>query len=95
MGRVANELADLSIVTSDNPRSEDPQSIIDQITKGFLKANYKVVVNRKEAIEQALDMAQTDDIVLIAGKGHETYQICGDQKIDFNERKIIQECLTC
>ena len=95
MGRVANELADLSIVTSDNPRSEDPQSIIDQITKGFLTENYKVVVNRREAIEQALDIAQANDIVLIAGKGHETYQILGDQKIDFNERKIIKECLTC
>jgi len=95
MGRVANELADLSIVTSDNPRGENPQSIIDQITKGFLKENYKVVVNRKEAIKQALDIAQANDIVLIAGKGHETYQILGDQKIDFNERKIIEECLTC
>lgn len=95
MGRVADELADVSIVTSDNPRSEDPQLIIDQITRGFLKANYKVVVNRKEAIEQALDIAQANDIVLITGKGHETYQILGDQRIDFNERKIIEERLAC
>ena len=95
MGRVTSELADFSIVTSDNPRNEDPQLIIDQIVEGILKDNYKVVINRKEAIEQALDMAQKGDIVLIAGKGHETAQICGDQKIDFNERQIIKEHLTC
>lgn len=95
MGRVACELADFSIVTSDNPRSEDPRSIIDQIVMGFTKQNYKIVVNRKGAIEQALDIAQTGDIVLIAGKGHETYQILDDQQIDFNERKIIKECLSC
>lgn len=95
MGRVAGELADFSIVTSDNPRSEGPQSIIDQIVVGFGKENYKIVVNRKEAIEQAIGIAQAGDVVLIAGKGHETYQILGDQRIDFNERKIIKECLSC
>jgi len=95
MGRVASKLAGFSIVTSDNPRSEDPQSIIDQIVEGFLNNNYRVVVNRKEAIEQALNMAESEDIVLIAGKGHETYQILGNQKIDFIERKIIEECLSC
>jgi len=95
MGRVAGELADLSIVTSDNPRSEEPRSIIDQIVVGFTKKNYKIVVNRREAIEQALDVAQSGDIVLITGKGHETYQILDGQRIDFNERKIIEECLSC
>jgi len=95
MGRVACDLADFSVVTSDNPRSENPQSIIDQIIVGFTKENYKIVVNRKEAIEQALDIAQAGDTVLIAGKGHETYQILDDQRIDFNEREIVKECLSC
>jgi len=95
MGRVASTLADHSIVTSDNPRSEDPQLIIDQIVEGFSGDYYEVIVNRREAIEQALEVAQTGDIVLIAGKGHETYQILGCERIDFNERKIIEECLSC
>ena len=95
MGHVAGELADLSIVTSDNPRSEDPQLIIDQISAGFKGKNYEIIINRKEAIEQALNIAQAGDIVLVAGKGHETYQILNDQKIDFNERQIIEECLSC
>ena len=95
MGRVASTLADHSIVTSDNPRSEDPQYIIDQIVEGFSGDHYEVIVNRKEAIAQALKVAQTGDIVLIAGKGHETYQILGCERIDFNERKIIEECLSC
>lgn len=95
MGQVAGQLADLSIVTSDNPRSEDPQAIIDQIVPGFRKDNYRVVVNRKEAIEQALGEAKTGDIVLIAGKGHETYQICAGGRIDFNERTIIEKFFQC
>ena len=95
MGQVAGQLADLSIVTSDNPRSEDPQSIIDQIIPGFEEDNYRVVVNREEAIKQALEVAETGDIVLIVGKGHETYQTFADRKIDFNEREIIENLLKC
>jgi len=95
MGQVASQLADFSIVTSDNPRSENPQSIVDQVIEGFRKNDHKVIVDRKEAIKAALQMAQRKDIVLIAGKGHETYQILADQKIDFNERQIIEKCLTC
>ena len=91
MGEAACKLADLSIVTSDNPRGEDPQSIIDQIIPGFKKDNYRIVSERREAIGQALKEAKADDIVLIAGKGHETYQIFADERIDFNERKIIEE----
>jgi len=93
MGQTAGRLADLCIVTSDNPRSENPQSIIDQIIPGFERDNYKVVVNRKKAIKQALAEAKPGDIVLIAGKGHETYQIFSDKKIDFYERDIIEKCL--
>jgi UDP-N-acetylmuramoyl-L-alanyl-D-glutamate--2,6-diaminopimelate ligase len=95
MGQVASRLADFSIVTSDNPRSEDPQCIIDQIVEGFHNKNFMVVVNRKEAIEQAIKIARTGDIVLIAGKGHETSQIFADYRIEFNEREIIEKCLSC
>jgi len=93
MGQIAGQLADISIVTSDNPRSEDAQLIIDQIIEGFGNDHYETIVNRKEAIERALKMAQTGDIVLIVGKGHETYQVFADCRIDFNERDIIEKCL--
>lgn len=95
MGQVAGRLADISFVTSDNPRSEDPQSIIDQIVPGFEQENYKVVVNREEAIKEALNEAKAGDTVLIAGKGHETYQIIADQRIDFNEHEIVKKSLKC
>lgn len=95
MGRVANQWADHCIVTSDNPRSEDPLSIIDEILEGFDKENFEVVVQRDEAIKKALIIAQKGDIVLLAGKGHETYQIFKDRTIKFDERKIIREFLRC
>ncbi len=95
MGQAASRLADFSYVTSDNPRSEDPQSIIDQITPGFEKNNYETVVSREDAIGRALKMAQAGDTVLIAGKGHETYQVLADGPINFNEREIIKKFLTC
>jgi len=91
MGKIAGQLADISFVTSDNPREENPDSIIQEIIQGFEKDNYIVIKNRKEAIEKALAMAEKDDIVLITGKGHETYQIIGNQKIPFNEKEIIKE----
>ncbi|HLF17314.1 MAG TPA: UDP-N-acetylmuramoyl-L-alanyl-D-glutamate--2,6-diaminopimelate ligase [Candidatus Omnitrophota bacterium] len=93
MGAVASHLADVAIVTSDNPRSEDPQTIINQIVAGFEKDNYTVVLNREEAIKKALSMAQKGDIVLIAGKGHETYQIFKDKTIQFDERQIIRQSI--
>ena len=93
MGQVACSLADYSIVTSDNPRSEDPMAIIDEIKPGFTQPNYEVIVDRKKAIARALEMAQAGQIVLIAGKGHEDYQILKDRTIEFNERKIIEELL--
>jgi UDP-N-acetylmuramoyl-L-alanyl-D-glutamate--2,6-diaminopimelate ligase len=93
MGHAACEFADYTFVTSDNPRSEDPQSIIDEITVGFTKDNYETCVDRREAIRRALKSAQKDQIVLIAGKGHENYQIFKDRTITFNEREIVKECL--
>ncbi|MCK5180751.1 MAG: UDP-N-acetylmuramoyl-L-alanyl-D-glutamate--2,6-diaminopimelate ligase, partial [Candidatus Omnitrophica bacterium] len=83
------------IVTSDNPRNEDPQSIIDEIVPGFDQDNYKVIINREEAIGEAIKEAKTGDTVLIAGKGHETYQVLADGKVDFNEREIIKKFLKC
>jgi len=93
MARAACELADFSIVTSDNPRSEDPQAIINEIVTGFIKNNYETCVDRKEAISRALKQAKKDQIVLIAGKGHEDYQIFKDRTIAFNEREIVKELL--
>jgi UDP-N-acetylmuramoyl-L-alanyl-D-glutamate--2,6-diaminopimelate ligase len=93
MARAACELADYSIVTTDNSRSEDPQAIIDEVVTGFTKRNYETCVDRREAIGRALRSAQKDQIVLIAGKGHEDYQVLKDQTIAFNEREIVKECL--
>ncbi|MBF0532988.1 MAG: UDP-N-acetylmuramoyl-L-alanyl-D-glutamate--2,6-diaminopimelate ligase [Candidatus Omnitrophica bacterium] len=93
MGEVAGSLADFSIVTSDNSRGENTGDIIAQICGGFTRDNYRVIEDRREAIAAALGEAQKDDIVLIAGKGHETYQIFQDRTIDFNEREIVQELL--
>jgi UDP-N-acetylmuramoyl-L-alanyl-D-glutamate--2,6-diaminopimelate ligase len=93
MASVACRLADHTIVTTDNPRSEDPQAIINEVITGFTKKNYEICVDRKEAIGRALKMAQKDQIVLIAGKGHEDYQVFKDHTIAFNEREIVKECL--
>jgi UDP-N-acetylmuramoyl-L-alanyl-D-glutamate--2,6-diaminopimelate ligase len=93
MAGAACRLADYSIVTSDNPRNEDPQAIINEIITGFTKRNYEICVDRKEAIGRALKMAQKDQIILIAGKGHEMTQVFKDRTIAFNEREIVKECL--
>lgn len=95
MGKIAGQWADVVIVTSDNPRSEDPESIIHEILPGFEKKNYIVLVNRKEAIERAVGMAKAGDIVLLAGKGHENYQIFKGEKIDFDEKQIVNNVLKC
>jgi len=93
MGRAASELADYVIITSDNPRSEDPQKIIEDIRKGIRKNNYCIISDRKDAIGRSLSMAGAGDIVLIAGKGHENCQILKDKTIHFNDREAIKECL--
>jgi UDP-N-acetylmuramoyl-L-alanyl-D-glutamate--2,6-diaminopimelate ligase len=93
MGLIAQRLADVAIVTSDNPRTENPESIIDEITAGMRNGEFVRVVNRKEAIGIALEMARPGDVVLLAGKGHETYQIVGQQKFDFDERAIVSGLL--
>ena len=93
MGRVASEIADTIIITSDNPRNEEPLSIIDDIIKGMNKNKYKIIPDRKEAISQALKSARKNDIVLIAGKGHETYQIFKDKTIHFDDRETAKNLL--
>jgi UDP-N-acetylmuramyl-tripeptide synthetase len=93
MARAACALADYTIVTTDNPRSEDPQAIINEVITGFTKKNYEICMDRKEAIGRALKMAQKGQIVLIAGKGHEDYQVFKDHTIAFNEREIVKEFL--
>lgn len=99
MGRAAAELADRVIVTSDNPRKEKPEAIIADIVRameevreeGRLRGSWKTVENRAEAIREAVRLGEKDDIVLIAGKGHETYQLTGEEKIHFDDREIVRD----
>jgi UDP-N-acetylmuramoyl-L-alanyl-D-glutamate--2,6-diaminopimelate ligase len=93
MGRVAVQGADRIIVTSDNPRTEDPDAIIDEILAGMRGATFERITDRREAIARALEVAEPGDAVLLAGKGHETYQIVGTEKRPFDERKIVREIL--
>jgi len=95
MGEIAGKYSDLCIITSDNPRSEDPMDIIKDIVPGIEKTgcDYTIIENRREAIEYALAQAEKDDIVILAGKGHETYQILKDKTIPFDEKKIVAEIL--
>jgi UDP-N-acetylmuramoyl-L-alanyl-D-glutamate--2,6-diaminopimelate ligase len=96
MAKVAEELADYVIVTSDNPRTEKPTDIIDEITAGFEKKETQTIAiepDRKKAIEMAIDSAEKDDIVLIAGKGHEDYQIIGTQKFHFSDKETANDSL--
>lgn len=95
MGEAAARLSDFVIVTSDNPRTEDPEKIIDDIIPGVFRheSPFKVIVNRKEAIRFAVEHARKDDIIILAGKGHETYQILGKTKIHFDEREVLAEIL--
>lgn len=95
MGKIGQEFSDICFVTSDNPRTEDPKLIIEDILKGLdqKNKNYRVVVDRKEAIEEAIKFAKKDDIVIIAGKGHENYQIIGKTKYHFDDKEIAKECL--
>lgn len=88
MGEIAQRLSDIAILTSDNPRTEDPHKIIEDVLKGMNGNNYLVEEDREQAIIKAIEIAQKDDIVLIAGKGHETYQILGRDKIHFDDREI-------
>ena len=91
MGRIAADWSDLAIATSDNPRTEDPEAIIDEIERGMGGAPHLRIPDRLAAIRAALNEGQAGDTILLAGKGHETYQVIGTRKIDFDEREIVQE----
>lgn len=95
MGRIAAENADFVIVTSDNPRTEEPEAIIADIVEGLkgTRTPNKVITSRIEAIEWAIDQHRTDDIIILAGKGHEDYQIIGKTKYHMDEREIVAEIL--
>lgn len=93
MGEIGTNLSDYAVITSDNPRSEDPNSILQEIIAGVKKDNYMLIENRREAIKKAISLATKGDIIVIAGKGHETYQILKDRTIDFDERKVVAEII--
>ena len=95
MGKISGKIADYTIITSDNPRTEDPQKIVDQIEEGIkkTKGKYEVIVDRTEAIEKAIKMATKRDIIILAGKGHEPYQEINGVKYPFDERIIVNEII--
>lgn len=93
MGRIATELSDLPIVTSDNPRTEDPDAIIDDVERGMGAKPHRRISDRREAIHAALNEAHPGDTILLAGKGHETYQVIGRDKLPFDERTIVLDGL--
>lgn len=96
MAGIASELSDKAILTSDNPRNEDPETIISEMEQGVAPQNYKkmlTITDRKQAIKTACQLAQPNDIILIAGKGHETYQEINGVRHDFDDMKIVKELL--
>lgn len=99
MGEAAGKLSEIVILTSDNPRSEEPHEIIKEIEEGIKRKRngrlreYLIIPDRKEAIYRAIEMAEKDDVILIAGKGHEDYQIIGDKKLHFDDRDAAREAI--
>ncbi|MGH7718174.1 MAG: UDP-N-acetylmuramoyl-L-alanyl-D-glutamate--2,6-diaminopimelate ligase, partial [Gemmatimonadaceae bacterium] len=91
MGAIASRLADFAIITSDNPRSEDPERILDEIETGMGGTAHERVEDRRAAIARAIELARPNDVVLLAGKGHETYQVRGDVRLPFDEKEIVAE----
>ncbi|MDI6640781.1 MAG: UDP-N-acetylmuramoyl-L-alanyl-D-glutamate--2,6-diaminopimelate ligase [Elusimicrobiota bacterium] len=97
MGEVAATLSDYVIVTSDNPRTEDPEKIVLDIEVGIRrinKQNFTIIIDREEAIKKAIEIAKSGDIVLIAGKGHEKYQIIGDKLVPFEDKEVVKRFLS-
>ncbi len=96
MANIASELSTKAIFTSDNPRTEDPQTILEEMEVGVEPQNFKKtlsILDRKQAIKTACQLAQPNDIILIAGKGHETYQEINGVRHDFDDLKIVKEIL--
>jgi UDP-N-acetylmuramoyl-L-alanyl-D-glutamate--2,6-diaminopimelate ligase len=100
MGRAAVEYSDVVVLTSDNPRTEDPLAILKEVEVGVREAlktrshvEYQLIADRREAIVSAVRLAEAGDIVLIAGKGHEDYQILGTKKVHFDDREVAREAI--
>jgi UDP-N-acetylmuramoyl-L-alanyl-D-glutamate--2,6-diaminopimelate ligase len=93
MGQVATQLSDYCFITSDNPRSESPKKIIEDIKRGIRQSNFCIIVDRAKAIKKALKMARPQDVVLVAGKGHENYQVIKNKIIRFDDKEVIKKCL--
>ena len=93
MANVVEQMADHAIITSDNPRKEEPQKIVDEVEKGFRSGNYEKIVDRTEAISRAISLAEPRDIVLIAGKGHENYQEFADHTVPFDDIQIARRAV--
>jgi len=94
MGSTVSALADFAIITNDNPRSENPDDIAHKIASGFEHDRYQIILDRRQAIQKAFSMAEKNDVVLIAGKGHENYQILKHKTIRFDDRQVARECLS-
>src|SRR5262249_46805469 len=101
MGAVASRLSDVIVITSDNPRSEDPARIIEEIQRGITadtrgpsaSGGQLAIVDRRLAIAKAIELARTNDVVLVAGKGHEKYQVIGDRTLPFDDVAVAREAL--
>ncbi|MEC4676322.1 MAG: UDP-N-acetylmuramoyl-L-alanyl-D-glutamate--2,6-diaminopimelate ligase [Nitrospirota bacterium] len=94
MGSIATRLSDSVIITSDNPRSEDPEKIIREIVSGAVRKNFLIEADRREAIKRSVMMASDGDVVLVAGKGHEVYQEIKGERFEFSDRKILEETIS-
>ncbi|MCL0041761.1 UDP-N-acetylmuramoyl-L-alanyl-D-glutamate--2,6-diaminopimelate ligase, partial [Peptococcaceae bacterium] len=97
MGEIAAKRCDMVVITSDNPRTEKPSDIIEDIVEGVVRQKgvwYEVIEDRKQAISYAIKNAKPGDVVIIAGKGHETYQIIGNTKHEFDDRKVAYDVLS-
>jgi UDP-N-acetylmuramoyl-L-alanyl-D-glutamate--2,6-diaminopimelate ligase len=92
MGQAADRLSDFCILTSDNPRTEDPQTILDDTSRGMRKNHFRAIIDRREAIDTAIRSAGEGDIILIAGKGHEPYQDFGDRVEKFDDSLVARDC---
>jgi UDP-N-acetylmuramoyl-L-alanyl-D-glutamate--2,6-diaminopimelate ligase len=93
MGKISGELADFTILTNDNPKTEDREEIIAQIEKGIQATTgvYEKIVSRRQAIRRAITIAASDDVVLLAGKGHEPYQIVGHEFVPYSDAAFLRE----
>jgi UDP-N-acetylmuramoyl-L-alanyl-D-glutamate--2,6-diaminopimelate ligase len=91
MGAIAEREADTVIITSDNPRTEDPERILDEVESGMSRGNHERIEDRRQAIARALSLAAPEDVIVLAGKGHETYQIRGTTSYPFDEVEIVRE----